>query len=70
LIGVLLTWWYVSATADREAPFVWIYWTVLDLPWSMAISEYMNAYYPLFVHGLIGTTWWYFLSVGIGKVIN
>jgi len=70
LIGVLLTWWYVSATSGGDAPVVWVYWTIIDLPWSIVISEYMDAYQPLFVHGVIGAAWWYLLSIGIGKAIN
>lgn len=70
LIGVLLTCWYVAHSAEGQSPLAWTYWMVIDLPWSIIVSDAANAYVPIFVHGVVGTVWWYFLSLGIGKIIN
>jgi hypothetical protein len=46
LLGVTATAWYVAQSTDGQAPMVWVYWAVIDFPWSLA--------YVLFGHGYTG----------------
>jgi hypothetical protein len=58
LAGVLWTASYVSHSLEGQAPLVWVYWIVIDLPWSLLPFQS-----PLLVHGLIGTVWWCVLII-------
>ena len=68
LLGASLTAWYVSGSSEAQAPLVWIYWMFIDLPWSLPLWELMNSSFFV-IHGVIGTVWWYFLVVLIGKLV-
>jgi hypothetical protein len=39
-----------------------------DLPWSLPLWQLMSGSY-LFIHGVVGTAWWYVLVVLIGRLI-
>ena len=69
LLGVLLTAWYVSGSSEGQAPLVWAYWMFIDLPWSLPLWQLMNGSF-IFIHGVVGTAWWYLLIVLIGKLIT
>jgi hypothetical protein len=68
LLGVLLTEYYVSGSSDGQAPLVWVYWMFIDLPWSLPLWELMSGKLIL-IHGVIGTVWWYLLTIFIERLI-
>jgi hypothetical protein len=89
LLGVIVTAIYINASTEGQAPFVWIYWAFVDLPWSLAYllagpvyAHWFEAhtgghplaaqflYFPYLLHGIVGTIWWYFLVVIVGKLID
>jgi len=67
LLGVLLTTFYVSNSADGQAPLVWAYWMFLDMPWSLPLWQLMDGRFFL-IHGVIGTAWWYALALLVWRL--
>lgn len=59
LVGVLGTTWYVGSSAAGQAPMVWVLWTLIDLPVSLAF-DLIEAPLAL-LHGSLGTAWWFAL---------
>jgi len=46
----------------------WHYMTIVDFPVSiLAIALSYNFHHPLILFGVIGTMWWYLLSLGIAS---
>jgi hypothetical protein len=89
LLGVLATAWYVAESTDGQAPMVWFFWGIVDLPWSVAYVLFGHGYtiwaqahysghpvlaqllyLPHWLHGIVGTVWWYFLILWVGKLVN
>jgi len=68
---------------DAMSGILWGIWRIIDFPvsllafygfipapleWSFTIL--MKFIYPYFIHGIIGTIWWFFIPVIIGCVFN
>jgi hypothetical protein len=77
LVLVALTAAYISASADGQAPLLWLFWYPIDLPISLVYSlpnTVLDAigdamYLPYLVHGVLGTVWWYALSAAAIRLI-
>jgi hypothetical protein len=71
LLGTLLTSWYVSVASetDGQAVLVWAIWAIIDLPVS-ALAYQLSGFSPLVVHGVIGSTWWYFLALVVRRLLK
>jgi hypothetical protein len=67
LLGVGVTEWYVSTSPAGQAPMVWVYWAFADFPLSLLYAFLDDSF--LIVHGLLGTIWWYFLSVALARCL-
>ena len=67
LLGVLLTAWCVSASTEGQAPLVWVYWMMLDLPWSLLLVQLIGSNF-IVIHGIVGTMWWYFLAILVARL--
>ena len=68
---------------DAMSGILWDIWRTIDFPvsllafygfipapleWSFTIL--VKFIYPYFIHGVIGTVWWFFIPVIIGYVFN
>ena len=67
LLGVGVTEWYVSTSSAGQAPMVWVYWAFADFPLSLLYAFLDDSF--LIVHGLLGTIWWYFLTVVLARCL-
>jgi hypothetical protein len=67
LLGVCLTAWNGSTALAEQAPWLWVFWIVIDLPWSFLLYQ-LTDWSPVIVHGLI-SIWWFFLPILIGKMV-
>jgi len=57
---------------DGQAHMLWIVWTFIDMPISFIFffSEEIgikSIYFLYFIHGVLGTIWWYFIPAIIFK---
>ena len=55
---------------DGQAMLLWGYWLVIDFPvsllvpagwWVMDADAAVTRYWLYFVHGVLGTVWWYWI---------
>ena len=68
---------YLSDLAERDGqgPLLWIYWLFFDFPISMVDLllfelNMPSRYVMYFVHGVLGTVWWFFIPVILYKVFK
>jgi hypothetical protein len=68
---------------DPMAGMLWGLWKTVDFPISLlafygfisapiewSFSIFVRFIYPYFVHGMLGTIWWFFIPVIIGRIFN
>lgn len=68
---------------DAMAGMLWGFWKTVDFPVSLlafygfipppiewSISIFLKFIYPYFIHGVLGTIWWFFIPVVIGSIFN
>jgi len=68
---------------DAMSGMLWELWKTVDYPISLLafygfisapiewdISILVKYIYPYFVHGVLGTIWWFFIPVVIGGIFN
>lgn len=71
--SLFLSFIYYLFTTDLDAQWqlYWIFWTILDFPVSFLMFlnglfpenwEMIFDNFPYFVHGILGTIWWYFIA--------
>jgi len=83
LIAFLIFVGYLNGSNDGQAILLWTLWTPVDFPVSMTvplgldllpsddgIGSTARRALPYFVHGVLGTAWWYFLPVLVYKVFQ
>lgn len=65
---------YVASVAQRDgqAQLLWILWLIIDFPVSLLIFAakgigFTSVKVIYFIHGFLGTIWWYFLPSIIFK---
>jgi len=62
----LITLLYISSSSDGQAPLVWVFFAIGDLPVSLIYmlgsTRLSDAIYmPYLIHGVLGPAWWYLL---------
>jgi hypothetical protein len=75
----------IVVTGVADWPVYWRIFLALDFPVSLAVvplawifppspagplSDFANFWWPLVVHGLLGTLWWYVVGVSIGDRLS
>jgi len=68
---------------DSMAGMLWGLWNTVDFPVSLlafygfiptpiewSFSVLVEYIYPYFVHGVLGTIWWFFIPAIIGSIFN
>ncbi len=68
---------------DAMAGMLWGLWETVDFPVSLlafygfipvpiewSFSVLVGYIYPYFVHGVLGTIWWFFIPIIIGSIFN
>ena len=77
LLCFVLFYVYVNilSAGKEQIQFLWMYWIIIDFPVSLflIISFVLNetsSYVIYFTHGILGTVWWYYLSIIIAFFIN
>ena len=69
LLAFLLLVGFVNYSADPQTALLWGIFAIVDFPLSLlyfaAGALYSHGshllYFPYFIHGLLGTVWWFFL---------
>ena len=72
---------YLHQSDDGQTRLLWALWLPVDFPVSLAvfasfdfippdngIGSFLRRASPYFVHGVLGTVWWYFLPFIIGAI--
>lgn len=78
VIHLILFFWFVSyltdlSARDGQSQLLWIYWLALDFPVSMLVFflsfvlDTTSHYVMYFVHGILGTIWWFFVPTILSK---
>ena len=77
LLGLLLFIKYMFHVSGRDGqgPLLWVYWLIIDFPVSILVvllfALNVTTHYVLyFVHGVLGTVWWYYLPIYIHKMFS
>jgi hypothetical protein len=63
---------------DGQLRLLWAIWLPIDFPVSILVtkglsvtqSELLRFWFPYFVHGLLGTVWWFFIPKIITAVFD
>ena len=55
---------------EFEGSWGWFLVFLIDLPFSILLVFLQNVVSPLLVFGVLGTLWWYFLSVWASSLID
>ena len=74
---------YLHLSTEGQARLLWTLWLPLDFPVSLIVIQgfdrispdtqlgsFVRTWLPYFVHGVLGTIWWFFLPVVIGSIFN
>ena len=83
LLAFILFVLYLHLANDGQARLLWAFWLPLDFPVSLLVikgfdlispdsqlGSFFRVWLPYFVHGVIGTVWWFFMPVVIGSIFN
>ena len=83
LVGFILFTLYLHSSSEGQAPLLWALWLPLDFPVSLIVikgfdlippdsqlGSFLTKWLPYFVHGLLGTIWWFFIPVLISSIFN
>jgi hypothetical protein len=83
LLGLTVA--FIVAGAEPEWPMYWMIFLALDFPVSLAVvplawlvppspsgplSDFANFWWPLGMHGVVGTAWWYIVGMAIGDRLS
>ena len=74
---------YLYLSTEGQARLLWTLWLPLDFPVSLVvikgfdlispdshIGSFVRMWLPYFVHGVLGTIWWFFIPVVIDSIFN
>jgi hypothetical protein len=76
---------HIVAASTTDWPLYWTIFLALDFPVSLAVvplawispaspagplSDFANFWWPLGIHGLFGTLWWYIVGSSIGDRLS
>jgi len=70
-IHLVMFFWFLSylgdlSGRDGQGPLLWVYWLAIDFPVSLLVIllfavDVTSHYMLYFVHGVLGTIWWFFV---------
>jgi len=76
-IHLALFFWFLSYLSDLsgrdgQGPLLWVYWLAIDFPVSLIVLglfvvDVTSHYVMYFVHGILGTIWWFFLPTLLSR---
>lgn len=74
---------YLQLSTEGQARLLWALWLPLDFPASLLVvfgldlisydsqfGSFVGTWLPYFVHGVLGTIWWFFIPIVVGKIFN
>ena len=61
--------WGLWETVDYPVSLL-AYYGFVSLPLQWSFSSFITFIYPYFVHGVLGTIWWFFIPIMIASVSN
>lgn len=59
----------VAHSDSGEAGMVFVLWAFIDFPWSFALIDLLD-WNVWIIHGLIGTVWWFVLTVLVIRAVT
>jgi hypothetical protein len=65
LPGIHLVFCIVIALSSSEGSWQWFPVFFIDLPFSLLLVFLQNVISPILVFGILGTLWWYIVSLGL-----
>lgn len=73
----------ISLSSEGQMRLLWAIWLPIDFPVSLlviwgfdfipiesSVGSFIRTWLPYFVHGILGTMWWYFIPIIIGKLFS
>jgi hypothetical protein len=76
-IHLIMFFWFLYylndlLSRDGQGPLLWVYWLVIDFPVSLLVIllfavDITSHYMLYFVHGILGTIWWFYLPTVLYK---
>jgi hypothetical protein len=76
-IHLIMFFWFLYyldglSSRDGQGPLLWVYWLVIDFPVSLLVIllfavDITSHYMLYFVHGILGTIWWFYLPTALYK---
>lgn len=83
LVAFVLFVLYLHVSTEGQARLLWALWLPLDFPVSLVVitgfdlispdsqlGSFVRMWLPYFVHGILGTIWWFFIPVVIGSIVS
>jgi len=77
IVHLIMFFWFLSyldelSGSDGQGPLLWVYWLVIDFPVSLLVIimfaiDVTSHYMLFFVHGILGTIWWFFVPTILYK---
>src|SRR3990172_653594 len=74
---------YLHLSTDRQSRLLWALRLPVDFPVSLLVTmgfdvippndqigSQVRTWLPYFVHGILGTTWWFFVPVLVGAIFS
>jgi len=71
---------YLHGISDGQSQMLWMLFLVIDFPVSLLVwygydflpenANTIRFYLPYFVHGILGTLWWYYFPSGLVHLIK
>ena len=74
---------YLQLSTEGQARLLWSLWLPLDFPVSLLVifgfdlisydsqfGSFVGTWLPYFVHGVLGTMWWFLIPIVIGRIFN
>jgi hypothetical protein len=72
LPGIHLVFCIIIALSSSEGSWQWFPVFFIDLPFSLLLVFLQNVISPILVFGILGTLWWYIVSLGLlwlGRIV-
>lgn len=82
LIAFILFVLYLHQSHEEQSRLLWTLWLPLDFPVSLLVitgfdliphdqlGSIVRTWLPYFVHGILGTIWWFFIPVVVSSVFS
>lgn len=74
---------YLHLSIDGQVRLLWTIWLPVDFPVSLLVAagfdvippndqmgSLIRTWLPYFVHGVLGTTWWFFVPIFVGAIFS